>query len=153
MNKSIFFILLCIIALFSCATQRDTIYVSKEFLQNIEKNVDIGDVSVVIDFVSQKDLAMQILHISKSIIRNMNNPTSDNSVVTMNISISQRAFLDGIEPKNSIFIDVVLLDKNGMLVGTFNKALVGKETIVSSVVQFSQMADVCEAIFKTEKGK
>jgi hypothetical protein len=136
----------------SCVSQRESAHVDAVFSENPLKNVAVGDVSVVVDYMQQKDIANQISQATQGIIRNLDHDSSG-PITLMDIKVTQRSYLDGIDPKNSIFFDVTLRSEDGTIIGTLSRGLVGKGTIVSSVLQYNEMKSICETLLRLKKTK
>lgn len=140
--KRFFLLALAAFAFAGCATTGT----SSKFYDDpdgllVSSRIEIRNVSVVVDYVSQKDLESQILRIAGSLADGGNAKNSD-TVLYVDIEANQRSFIDGIDPKNSLFITLAVVTADGRIVVREHAYAVGNETVLSSAVQQKYLAQL-----------
>jgi hypothetical protein len=105
--------------------------------------VEIRNVTVAVDYVSQKDIEGQVRRIAASLVDGGVSGVNDDSsvaVLYVDIDANQRSFIDGIDPKNSLFVTLAVTTADGRVVAREHAYAVGNETVLSSAVQQKYLA-------------
>lgn len=105
--------------------------------------IEVRNVSVVVDYVRQNDIESQVLDIAGSLIEG-----SGVAELTLyaDIDVNQRSFIDGIDPKNSLFVTLVIETEDGRIIARQHAYAVGNETVISSAVQRKYLARLVENV-------
>lgn len=105
--------------------------------------IEIRNVTVAVDYVSQKDIEGQVRKIAASLVDGGVSgigEDSDAAVLYADIEANQRSFIDGIDPKNSLFVTLAVTTAGGQVIAREHAYAVGNETVLSSAVQQKYLA-------------
>ena len=109
--------------------------------------IEIRNVSVVIDYVNQKDIDFQVRQIA-GMLFDREKIVDPRNILYADIEVNQRSFIDGIDPKNSLFVTLVVADANGQIISRIQEYAVGNESVLSSAVQYKYLADLVDPVNK-----
>jgi uncharacterized protein YcfL len=105
----------------------------------VSSRIEIRNVTVTVDYVSQKDIEAQIRRIAASLVDG-GNVSNSVAVAYADIEANQRSFIDGIDPKNSLFVTLTVTTAAGLVIVREHAYAVGNETVLSSAVQQKYLA-------------
>ncbi|MDR1971767.1 MAG: hypothetical protein LBQ46_07580 [Treponema sp.] len=97
----------------------------------------VGAVEVTVDHVKEDRAASQIGVIAETLLAADLPPDGENTIHTLiDIRVEQRSFLHSVELLNTIYIDCLVRDEAGQVLGRVYQYSVGKRSILSSKEQY-----------------
>ena len=126
-------LLLSVFCVISCTSipKHSTVYYSEDYLEQF--CYEIRDVDVSIDYVNEAVIAEQVKILLESITNR--NQNIENKVF-IDFNVLQRSFIQDINQKTTIYINVAGYNSNNEILFRENYYLTGKETFLSSVTQY-----------------
>lgn len=99
-------------------------------------NYELGNIRVTVDHVQEDGIASQIGVIAETLLAAGNTGEFENSIpLTLDIQVEQRSFLHRVELLNTIYVDCLVRDGEGRVLGREYRYSVGKRSIISSKEQ------------------
>lgn len=147
--KKVYFIVLVSFLFISCSAipKRAKYY---ELKDNLEPFIyEIRDVSVVIDYVEENDIADQFTNFLLTKLSYQQSVSSD--IIYIDVSVQQRSFIQDIQQKNSIYITFTGFDENNNIILRENSYYVGKSTFISSFDQYKCGNQIVSNLLKFQK--
>lgn len=112
---------------------------------------ETGDVSVSIDYVNETVIADQVTTLMNTVFsKNTENKNEDN-IIYIDFNVLQRSFIQNINRKNTIYINVTGYDSDDNIVLRDNFYLTGAQTFISSVVQYKCVNKVTKHLLNYQK--
>lgn len=156
--KKVLWLALCSLLVVSCAsTSKQSNYYIPVESQN-PFIYEIRDVSVSIDYVEEKIIADQFTTLLITELSSQETQITGkevvfpvNNIVYLDVEINQRAFIQDIQQKNSIYIIFTGYDENDNIVIRENAYFAGKENFISSVDQYNCGKKIIANLLKYQK--
>ncbi|MBQ0003808.1 MAG: hypothetical protein KBT21_09765 [Treponema sp.] len=156
MNKQIAALLICCSALiFSCTITKQTAF-TQPSVSDVNYLIDTEslDISAEVDYIKSDDIAKQmsqVLYSSFSTFNKEKNTWPDSypkTSVTVEVKITQRSYMRGVDQYNSIFVCYNLYDenKNILMQNCINRE--SKDTVISCIEQNKLAKIITENITK-----
>jgi hypothetical protein len=109
-------------------------------------------VKVTVDHVNEKGIAEQLYVIAETYLeagQGGNGETKEE--LTVDIRLTQRSFMYGIELYNTIYITADARDKSGVILARESKFISGKRSIISATEQNGILRDVLGRMIKEQQ--
>ena len=112
---------------------------------------ETGDVSVSIDYVNETVIADQVTTLMNTMFsKNMENKNDEN-IIYIDFNVVQRSFIQNINQKYTIYINVTGYDLNDNIILRDNFYLTGDQTFISSIVQYKCVNKVTKHLLNYQK--
>jgi hypothetical protein len=99
-------------------------------------NYRIGDIRVTVDRVREEAVASQIAVMAETMLAAGDRKQYENSIpLTLDIRVEQRSFLHGVELFNTIYLDWLIKDGEGRVLGREYQYVSGKRSVISAKEQ------------------
>jgi hypothetical protein len=96
----------------------------------------IGDVRVTVDHVREEAIASQIAVMAETMLAAGDGERFEGSIpLTLDIRVEQRSFLHSVELFNTIYLDCLIKDGEGRVLGREYRYVSGKRSVVSAKEQ------------------
>jgi hypothetical protein len=111
-----------------------------------------GEVQVTVDHVPEEAIASQIRVITETLLAaGAGDGIQADSLMLIDIRVEQRSFLHDVELLNAIYIDCLIRDEEGQVVGREYEYYVGKASILSAREQERLFRIVLERILASRR--
>lgn len=104
------------------------------------------NVNVSIDYVNETVIAEQVSILLDTKFANNSENKNGKNIVCIDFNVVQRSFIQNIEQKNTIYINVIGYDFNDNIVLRENFYLTGNQTFISSVVQYNCVNNITKKL-------
>ncbi len=112
---------------------------------------ETGDVSVSIDYVNEAVIAEQVTTLMNTLFsKNMENKNDEN-MIYIDFNVVQRSFIQNIDQKNTIYINVIGYDSNDNIILRDNYYLTGDQSFISSIVQYKCVNKITKHLLNYQK--
>ncbi len=148
-KKSVSFIFLAatVLLLCSCASGKSIAFCDEQAVKS--GIVELSDVQVVIDQVPDRQVARQIELLAKNYLDSSPFNKDSEEIIKLEISVTQRSYLQGTSMVNSIFFSFAFLqEETERNVCQINEYSSGKQTVLSAAVQQKFLNDALNQYFK-----
>jgi hypothetical protein len=115
-------------------------------------NYRVGNVQVTVDHVREEAAAVQIGAIAETMLAAGDKDKFNGRIpLTLDIRVEQRSFLHSVELFNTIYLDCLIRDGEGQVLGREYQYSVGKRSIISSKEQRRLMDRVLKGILRARR--
>ena len=97
---------------------------------------ETGEVSVSINYVNESVIADQVTTLLNTVFSKNIENKNDENIIYIDFNVVQRSFMQNINQKNTIYINVIGYDSDNNIVLRDNFYLSGDDTFISSVIQY-----------------
>lgn len=111
----------------------------------------IGEIQVTVDHVREEGIASQIEVIAETLLAPGNTGDPERIPLDLDIRVEQRSFLHSVELFNTIYVDCLIRDGEGRVIGRTYQYSVGKRSVISSKEQRRLLSQVLEKILKDQR--
>jgi hypothetical protein len=144
--KKLTLLLLAGLSMSGCvSTGGSTKFYDDPALLSASGGIRIRNVEVVVDHVPQKDVERQLRQIAESMI-DETGPAKSGGALYADIEVQQRSFIEGIDPKTSLYLTILVSDQDGRDIFRVNRYAVGNESIISSAVQRAYLSILVDSV-------
>ena len=112
---------------------------------------EIRDVNVSIDYVNENEIANQVRILMESSVISNSDLQNMSNVVYIDFNVLQRSFLQNIDQKTTIFINVIGYDSDRNILIRENYYITGKDTFLSSVTQYKYVSKITNNLLKYQE--
>lgn len=150
MKKSFILLSMCFIFLGCSSIPKETM--SLNSVNDMEPfDYETGEVSVSIDYVNESVIADQVTTLMNTVFSKNTVNQNDENIIYIDLNVVQRSFIQNINQKNTIYINVTGYDTNNNIVLRDNFYLTGDQTFISSVVQYKCVNKVTKNLLNYQK--
>jgi hypothetical protein len=115
-------------------------------------NYELGNIQVTVDHVREEGIAFQIGAIAETLLAAGTKKAGENSIpLALDIRVEQRSFLHSVELFNTIYVDCLVRDGEGRVLGREYRYSVGKGSIISLKEQRRLLSRALEKILKAQR--
>jgi hypothetical protein len=115
-------------------------------------NYELGNIQVTVDHVQEEGIASQIGVIAETLLAAGNTGEFENSIpLVLDIRVEQRSFLHSVELLNTIYVDCLVRDGEGRVLGREYRYSVGKRSVISSKEQRRLLKRALGGILKARR--
>ena len=112
----------------------------------------IGDIQVTVDRVREEAAAVQIGAIAETMLAAGDRGNSKGRVpLTLDMRVEQRSFLHNVELLNAIYLDCLVRDAEGRVLGREYQYSVGKRSIISTKEQRRLVGRLLKGILRARR--
>lgn len=150
MKKSYVLLSLCFLFIGCSSIPKETI--SLHPVDELEPFIyEPGDISVSIDYVKESVIAEQVTTLMSTVFSKNTENQNDENIIYIDFNVVQRSFIQNINQKNTIYINVIGYDSDNSIILRDNFYLTGDQTFISSVVQYKYVNKVIKNLLKYQK--
>jgi hypothetical protein len=115
-------------------------------------NYELGNIQVTVDHVQEEGIAFQIGGMAETLMAAANKKKLENGIpLALDIRVEQRSFLHSVELFNTIYVDCLVRDGEGRVLGREYRYSVGKGSIISSKEQRRLLSRALKKILKAQQ--
>jgi hypothetical protein len=111
----------------------------------------IGEIQVTVDHVREEGAASQIRVIAETLLAPGNQGGPGRIPLSIDIRVEQRSFLHSVDLLNTIYVDCLIRDGEGGIVGRSYQYSVGKRSVISSKEQRRLLIRALEKILRAQR--
>jgi hypothetical protein len=115
-------------------------------------NYRIGDVQVTVDHVREDAIASQIAVMAETMLAAGGGKQFEGGIpLTLDIRVEQRSFLHSVELFNTIYLDCLIKDGEGRVLGREYRYVSGKRSVVSAKEQRHLVGRALKGILRAQR--